>query len=182
MRLSGKTLLSLGVCTVTLAGCQYLPLRDSGQVPPATAVVEVTAPVPPAPVQPLEETVPAPALAPAPVPVAEISPPAEPAITESVPEPEVEMLSAQPPAVTPLPEPVAPTPPEPAVAVVPQPGEVVLPALVESLCQEIGGKLGSVSVQDCLRQQLQLADGMSINQRPLVKRDFLPQDGAPVSR
>ena len=184
MRQSGKALLALGVCAITLSGCQFLPMRDMGQVPPAVEVaVEDIAPVQRVPVQPLEESVPAPLIAPAAVPVEEINPPAEPVDIESLPEPEVAVQAEPRPAINPMPESVAVlAPPEPAVAVVPQPEEVVLPALVEHLCQEIGGKLGSVSVQDCLRQQLQLAGGMSINQRALVKRDFPPQDGAPVSR
>jgi len=51
---------------------------------------------------------------------------------------------------------------------------------VESLCREIGAKLGSVSVNDCNRQHLVFADGFSVQQRVLVKKDFLPANAAPV--
>ncbi len=47
---------------------------------------------------------------------------------------------------------------------------------LNSLCIEIGSKLGSVSIDDCLSQQLQFADGRSVNQRALVKKDFIPAD------
>ena len=50
-------------------------------------------------------------------------------------------------------------------------------ARLDSLCKEIGNKLGSVSITDCLSQQLQFADGLSVNQRALVKKEFLPADG-----
>lgn len=54
---------------------------------------------------------------------------------------------------------------------------------IEELCREIGKKLGSVSVQDCLGSKLQHANGYSINERTLVKREFLPADGgAPKAR
>lgn len=194
MRLFVRTLLSLGVGAVTMAGCQYLPLPDMGQVPPAVEVADAPVdagvvpvetpisdapiaetPVPPVSAEPLEASPSAPLTAapPAtPAPPLESHPPAEPDIA----------IQAEPvPAIDPVPEPAAPAAPEPAVAVI-QPAEDIQSPLVESLCEEVGNKLGSVSVQDCLRQQLQLAGGMSVNQRPLVKRDFLPQHGAPVSR
>jgi len=47
---------------------------------------------------------------------------------------------------------------------------------IDSLCTEIGNKLGSVSINDCLSQQLQFANGHSVNQRALVKKDFIPTD------
>lgn len=54
---------------------------------------------------------------------------------------------------------------------------------VNNLCREIGNKLGSVSVSDCNNQKLQFADGFSVNERVLTKRDFLPKDlSEPVSR
>tara|TARA_R110000824_G_scaffold52692_4_gene146135 strand:+ start:67886 stop:69115 length:1230 start_codon:yes stop_codon:yes gene_type:complete len=46
---------------------------------------------------------------------------------------------------------------------------------VEILCNEIGEKLGSVSVEDCLIQQLEFAGGYSVNERPLARRDFMPR-------
>jgi hypothetical protein len=45
---------------------------------------------------------------------------------------------------------------------------------VESLCREIGNKLGSVSVEDCLIQELEYAGAYSVNARPLAMRDFHP--------
>lgn len=46
--------------------------------------------------------------------------------------------------------------------------------LIQSLCQEIGGKLGSVSVEDCMAQQLQFSGGLSVNERALAYKDVLP--------
>lgn len=43
---------------------------------------------------------------------------------------------------------------------------------VDSLCNEIGNKLGSVSVEDCLAQPLTFAGGYTVQSRPLVVRDF----------
>src|SRR5690606_726603 len=151
---------------------------DAGVVPVETPITETPiaeTPVSPVSAEPLEASASAPLTAapPAtPAPPVESHPPAEPDIA----------VQAEPvPAIDPVPEPAAPAAPEPAVAVI-QPAEDIQSPLVERLCEEVGTKLGSVSVQDCLRQQLQLAGGMSVNQRPLVKRDFLPQHGAPVSR
>jgi protein MpaA len=45
---------------------------------------------------------------------------------------------------------------------------------VERLCEEIGNKLGSVSVEDCLIQELEYAGAYSVNARPLAMRDFHP--------
>lgn len=45
---------------------------------------------------------------------------------------------------------------------------------VERLCEEIGNKLGSVSVEDCLIQELEFAGAYSVNARPLAMRDFHP--------
>lgn len=54
---------------------------------------------------------------------------------------------------------------------------------VSALCREIGNKLGSVSINDCTKQELQFADGFSVNNRVLTKRDFVPEDlSEPVSR
>lgn len=46
---------------------------------------------------------------------------------------------------------------------------------VEVLCKEIGEKLGSVSIEDCLIQKLEFAGGYSVNERPLARRDFMPR-------
>lgn len=45
---------------------------------------------------------------------------------------------------------------------------------IDSLCQEIGNKLGSVSVADCLRQNLEHGDQFSINKRPLSFKTYPP--------
>jgi len=46
---------------------------------------------------------------------------------------------------------------------------------IEELCEEIGRKLGSVSVEDCLTQELEFAGAYSVNARPLAMRDFHPR-------
>lgn len=43
---------------------------------------------------------------------------------------------------------------------------------VNTLCHQVGNKLGSVSVDDCLRQQFHFGGGFSINQRPLVIKEM----------
>lgn len=53
---------------------------------------------------------------------------------------------------------------------------------VEALCEEIGGKLGSVSVEDCLIQELKFAGAYSVNARPLALRDFQPQTSEEKTR
>ena len=71
----------------------------------------------------------------------------------------------------------APAPAEEAVAT------SVHQAAVNALCREIGNKLGSVSFNDCSRHGLQFADGFSVNNRVLTKRDFLSEDlSEPLSR
>jgi murein peptide amidase A len=44
---------------------------------------------------------------------------------------------------------------------------------VDALCVEIGNKLGSVSVEDCLDRQLSDSGATSVNERPLVTRDYI---------
>jgi len=69
--------------------------------------------------------------------------------------------------------------------VVPETAEVsqVHQEAVNALCREIGDKLGSVTVNDCNKQELQFADGFSVNNRVLTKRDFAPEDlSVPVPR
>mgnify|MGYP002265598783 CR=1 FL=1 len=46
---------------------------------------------------------------------------------------------------------------------------------IEALCEEIGDKLGSVSVEDCLIHELEFAGAYSVNARPLAMRDFHPR-------
>jgi murein peptide amidase A len=50
--------------------------------------------------------------------------------------------------------------------------------LVDLLCTQLGNKLGSVSIEDCLQQEFRHAGGFSINQRSLVIKDMAP-DPAP---
>jgi protein MpaA len=49
-----------------------------------------------------------------------------------------------------------------------------LPEQVEVLCDQIGNKLGSVSVEDCLQQSFRFGGGFSINQRPLIIKELPP--------
>jgi hypothetical protein len=46
--------------------------------------------------------------------------------------------------------------------------------LVESLCEEIGNKLGSVSVADCLAQDFGDTGAVSVEGRPIVYQRYLP--------
>lgn len=46
---------------------------------------------------------------------------------------------------------------------------------VRAMCREIGNKLGSVSIEDCLAQPLTFADAYTVQSRPMVVRDFLPE-------
>ena len=45
---------------------------------------------------------------------------------------------------------------------------------VGELCEEIGNTLGSVSIEDCLEQNLIAGDGLSVLGRPLAYRNYLP--------
>src|SRR5690606_5098492 len=47
-------------------------------------------------------------------------------------------------------------------------------ANVDKLCEQIGNKLGSVSVEDCARQDFVFGGSYSVNQRPLVIKDYRP--------
>ena len=47
---------------------------------------------------------------------------------------------------------------------------------VDVLCNEIGNKLGSVSVDDCLAQHLHFAGSYTVQGRPMVVSDILPDD------
>lgn len=49
---------------------------------------------------------------------------------------------------------------------------------IDSLCEEIGNKLGSVSVADCLARGLSFGGAYSVNERPLALRDYIPPAGA----
>jgi murein peptide amidase A len=61
------------------------------------------------------------------------------------------------------------------VPVLLQPSEATaISEQVDALCRQIGNKLGSVSVEDCLRQSFRFGGGFSFNQRPLVIKDLAP--------
>ena len=47
-------------------------------------------------------------------------------------------------------------------------------AQVEQLCNQVGNKLGSVSVEDCMQQSFRFGGGFSINNRPLVIKELPP--------
>ena len=49
---------------------------------------------------------------------------------------------------------------------------------VMALCKEIGNKLGSVSVADCLAQNLVFGGAFTVQSRPIVVKDFLPAGDA----
>jgi hypothetical protein len=48
---------------------------------------------------------------------------------------------------------------------------------VDVLCEQIGNKLGSVSVEDCLKNSFVFGGGFSVNQRPLVIKEYQPVEG-----
>jgi len=49
--------------------------------------------------------------------------------------------------------------------------------LVVGLCNEVGGKLGSVSAVDCISRKLVATGQTSVEGRPLVRRDYRPLGG-----
>ncbi len=51
-------------------------------------------------------------------------------------------------------------------------------ASVDVLCEQIGNKLGSVSIEDCTAQHFVFGGGFSVNQRPLVIKEHQPANGA----
>lgn len=61
------------------------------------------------------------------------------------------------------------------VAAVPLGQEILHAEAVQQLCEEIGNKLGSVSVEDCQRQGFRFGGAYSINERPLVYRELPPR-------
>lgn len=50
---------------------------------------------------------------------------------------------------------------------------------IEALCHEIGGKLGSVSIKDCLAMNLKSDGVLTPFKRPLTYKDFPPIEGKP---
>jgi len=114
----------------------------------------------------------------------EIAPvPAELALVQDVPAAPLQDLSA----VSAEDEPASLAVEQPAVSAADMPlAPVSTPVLLQSseaaaiseqvdaLCRQIGNKLGSVSVEDCLRQSFRFGGGFSFNQRPLVIKDLAP--------
>ena len=49
---------------------------------------------------------------------------------------------------------------------------------VLALCREIGNKLGSVTVDDCLAQSLVFGGAYTVQSRPIAVRDFLPESSS----
>lgn len=47
-------------------------------------------------------------------------------------------------------------------------------ASVDGLCEQIGNKLSSVSIEDCAEQQLIFGGGLSVHERPLVIKEHRP--------
>lgn len=48
---------------------------------------------------------------------------------------------------------------------------------VQELCRQVGSTLGSVSIQQCLQQQFTDTEGRSVEQRPLVIKEYQPVAG-----
>lgn len=67
--------------------------------------------------------------------------------------------------------------PESAAAAESEADDLAQRAAVARLCEEVGNKLGSVSVADCLQQNLAFGGGWSVEQRALAQRDFIPSSG-----
>lgn len=103
---------------------------------------------------------------PAPMPPATTTPPAVDATTSPA-APAVASSAAVVPVVVPAAEPAA------AVAAEVAPG-VNLARQVQLLCDQIGNKLSSVSVEDCQQQSFHFGGGFSINNRPLVIKELPP--------
>lgn len=124
----------------------------------------------------------------------EPAPPATRDIADS-PAPDIEETAS--PAPEPGPQDLVVDETPPAVAGVTEPAKVPVPVSpvpakreedplrvqteaeiqsVKALCQEIGNKLGSVSVADCLAQPLKFAGAYTVQSRPMVVRDFMPDD------
>ncbi len=53
----------------------------------------------------------------------------------------------------------------------------VAQASVDLLCEQIGNKLSSVSIDDCAKQEFSFGGSFSVNQRPLVIKEHRPADG-----
>ncbi len=151
-------------CSLALAACQSATVEEAVVTEPAiTAAEEVAVPV--------SESAPgqiqAPAVASEPQPVLEYQQVG--AVRLSLSElPAVAMEPA--PVLAPLTETLPELPQRPTAE------ELMQQHRIDALCEEIGNKLGSVSVQDCLSQQLVYGGGDSVNGRPLAIRDFLPAD------
>ena len=89
-----------------------------------------------------------------------------------------------PPAVmsTPAPAPVppadtsAPHATHPVTPELPTASDPALQASVAALCEQIGNKLSSISVEDCAQQNFVFGGGFSVNKRPLVIKEHRPAE------
>ena len=102
-------------------------------------------------------------------PAGQISLEESPALAEAIIEAQKPNSNAIRPAIESLPEPV----PEPEINLsffgLPKPE---IDYGVDSLCEEIGNKLGSVSIQDCLDQNMHSNGGFSVLGRPIAIREY----------
>jgi hypothetical protein len=127
------------------------------------------------------------ALAPTPLEVAATqvpaAAPAEPLIAVTPAEPQTDLAPA--PVAPPVP-PVEPAAESrsatPDVLVAASPQAAAEAAAVTALCEQIGHKLSSVSVEDCDKQGFHLGKGASVRGRPLLVKDVPPASTAPDFR
>ena len=94
--------------------------------------------------------------------------------SETPAEPEPDMTTREPAGID---VPVAPADGQEDAMPVAETGPVIVQSDVQerqvnALCNEIGNKLGSVSVADCLAQPLMVSGGYTVQGRPMVVRDF----------
>lgn len=151
----------LGMAALLLHGCAKV--SDSGSESGEGSAVTAATPAPQAVVEtPAVATANPPATtAPAVMSPAATPPPAA-TVDDSRPQPVADTVEAAPaaPVVNRL------TPEEIAA----HQGEV------DKLCAQIGDKLSSVETKDCLDQLFRFGGGYSVNNRPLVFKDFMPGD------
>nr|VFK14714.1 MAG: Succinylglutamate desuccinylase / Aspartoacylase family protein [Candidatus Kentron sp. LPFa] len=53
---------------------------------------------------------------------------------------------------------------------------------VAQMCNRIGNKLGSISIQECLSHELSASGGLSVRQQPIVGKEYLPFVSRPRAR
>jgi len=137
------------------------------QTVPAVEVAPVTATGTPVSVTPMDESA-GPDLGVTPAAEVGLVGPAPAAIAAPVPGRE-RKISGAPLSGSPLPE------QQLSEQQLPEPQHL---AKVAGLCEQIGNKLGSVSVEDCMDQGFVFGGGFSVNQRPLVFKERPPQQGS----